>query len=223
MNFLLHVVDVFLHLDVHLATLISRTGLWTYAILSFTIFAETGLVFAPFLPGDSLIFAVGALAATGVLNIWGLWICLVIAAVIGDATNYAIGNKVGLKLFDLASGRFLKRSWLTKTQDFYDRYGNKTIFLARFMPILRTIAPFVAGIGNMPYSRFFAYNLSGGFAWVSLFLWGGYFFGNIGFVKEHFSVVVLVIIALSVLSGVLEFFRQRSSPKKLDADKTTAA
>jgi len=194
-------IDLVLHLDRHLVELLTRVDLWIYPILFAVIFAETGLVVTPFLPGDSLLFAVGALAAvdtSGTLRAPLASLVLGVAAVLGNMVNYSIGRAIGPPAF---SGRYrlLKVEYLHRTEEFFRRHGGMAIFLSRFMPIIRTCAPFVAGIGRMPYTRFLAYNLGGGFAWVLLFVWGGYLFGNIPLVKQHFGLVTLLIVAVSVL------------------------
>lgn len=208
-----YLIDLFLHLDVHLNEIILNYGFWTYLILFLIIFAETGLVFTPFLPGDSLLFAAGTFAALGSFNLPLLFIILVIAAILGDTVNYWIGNYIGPKIFSQEKIRFLKKEHLQKTHNFYEKHGGKTIIIARFMPIIRTFAPFVAGIGSMTYGHFIAYNVIGGITWVAIFVFGGYFFGNIPFVKSNFSIVILAIILISVLPGVIEFFRQRALSK----------
>jgi membrane-associated protein len=199
-------LDFFLHLDTHLADITSRYGTWTYAILFLIIFCETGLVVTPFLPGDSLLFAAGAISALGTLDPVVLGILLVVAAIIGDTVNYWVGAWVGPRAFS-GEIRFLKKEYLDRTHAFYERHGGKTIILARFVPIIRTFAPFVAGVGAMTYSRFLAYNVIGAVLWVGLFVPIGYFFGNLPQVKENFSLVILGIIALSVLPIVFEVVR----------------
>lgn len=208
MNPLETLVSFFLHLDKHLGEIISQYGTTTYAILFTIIFAETGLVFAPFLPGDSLLFAAGALAAaTGVLDPALLVILLWIAAVLGDTVNYSVGKVFGLKV--LQRFPFIKQEHITYTEKFYEKHGGKTIILARFLPIVRTFAPFVAGIGAMNYTRFIVYNIVGGLAWVASFIYLGYYFGNIPVVKRNFSLVIVGIIIVSVMPGVIEFIRHR--------------
>jgi membrane-associated protein len=202
--------DFVLHLDHHLAALIQDYGLWTYLILFLIIFCETGLVVTPILPGDSLLFAVGTFAASGALDLALVLLLLVVAAVAGDTVNYAIGARVGPRLFHKEGVRFLNREYLERTHRFYERYGAKTIVIARFVPIIRTFAPFVAGIGRMTYARFLAYNVAGGVSWILLLVLGGYAFGNIPVVRRNFSLVILAIIAISLLPGVIELLRQRS-------------
>ena len=207
MNFLKETIEFFIHLDQSLSVIIQQCGLWTYWILFLIIFAETGLVVTPFLPGDSLLFAIGTFAALGNLNIWWIFILLSIAAIIGDGVNYAIGNFLGPKVFQKEKSRFLKKEHLDKTHKFYEKYGAKTIVLARFIPIVRTFAPFVAGVGKMGYPRFAAYNIIGGILWVGLFVWGGYFFGNIPVIKNNFSLVIFIIIGLSLLPAIIELWK----------------
>ena len=206
------ILDLFLHLDKHLALIIHDYGAWTYLILFAVIFLETGVVITPFLPGDSLLFAAGALAATGGLDVWLLFLLLTSAAVAGDTLNYWIGQKAGPRAFS-GQFRFLKREHLTRTQQFYEKHGGKTIFLARFIPIIRTFAPFVAGIGRMSYSKFLAYNLVGGVVWVAVCLFAGYGFGNLPVVKENFSLVLLGIVLVSVLPVAVEFLRHRRTQR----------
>jgi membrane-associated protein len=202
------VVDIFLHLDKHLGEFISAYGTTTYAILFTIIFAETGLVIAPFLPGDSLLFAAGSLAAaTGVMDPAMLVVLLSIAAILGDTVNYSIGKVFGIRV--LQKFPFIKQEHITYTERFYEKHGGKTIILARFLPIVRTFAPFVAGIGTMNYSRFILYNVAGGIAWVASFIYLGFFFGNIPVVKRNFSLVIVGIIIVSVLPGVIEFVRHK--------------
>ena len=183
--------------------------MWTYLILFLIVFCETGLVVTPFLPGDSLLFAVGTFAAAGALDVWLIAGLLLVAAVVGDAVNYAIGAAVGPRVFRRENVRFLNRRHLERTHEFYERYGPVTIVIARFVPIVRTFAPFVAGIGRMTYTRFAIYNVAGAVLWVGLLVGAGYLFGNIPIVRRNFSLVILAIIGLSVLPGVVEFVRQR--------------
>jgi len=202
-------IEILMHLDRHLDLVIRSYGTWTYGILFLIIFLETGLVVTPFLPGDSLLFAGGTFAALGSLDVKWLIISLSTAAIAGDTVNYWIGNVVGPKVFNKERSRFLNKKYLHRTHQFYERYGGKTIILARFIPIIRTFAPFVAGIGTMTYRRFIIYNVSGGIAWVTLFVLGGYMFGNIPVVKQNFSIAILAIIILSILPGIIEFLRHR--------------
>ena len=197
-------VDFILHLDQHLIELIADYSYWIYGILFLIIFCETGVVVTPILPGDSLLFALGALAAvdqTGTLNAPALWALLMVAAWLGDATNYRIGKAIGPRAFS-GNIRWLKKEYLDRTHAFYEKYGGKTIVLARFVPIVRTFAPFVAGVGAMNGARFFTYNLLGGFLWVTIFIWGGYLFGNVPLIKENFGIVTILIIVVSVLPVV---------------------
>lgn len=214
-DFLLHALDIFLHLDIHLNEWISLLGPSIYILLFVIVFCETGLVVTPFLPGDSLLFALGALCATpnSSLSITTLTILLSVAAILGDATNYAIGRHVGPRIFHSSTSRFLNREHLTKARDFYERYGGKTILFARFIPIIRTFAPFVAGIGQMNYLRFSLFNVTGGLLWILICLMAGYLFGNIPVVKTNFEFVILSIIAISCLPMVIEFLRSRSNNK----------
>jgi membrane-associated protein len=211
MDTLLQLVDVFLHLDAHLAEWASTLGPWLYGLLFLIVFCETGLVVTPFLPGDSLLFAAGALCALdgSPLSVAPLAALLIVAAVGGDALNYAIGGYVGPAIFTSEHSRLLNRQHLARTYAFYERHGGKTIFLARFVPIVRTFAPFVAGIGRMRYAYFASYNVTGAFAWVLAFLLAGYWFGQIPTVKRNFHVVIVAIIVISVLPMVFEFLRAR--------------
>jgi membrane-associated protein len=202
-------IEILLHLDKHLDLIIRNYGMWTYAIFFFIIFLETGFVVTPFLPGDSLLFAIGSFAALGSLDVRLSIVSLSIAAIAGDTVNYWIGSFTGPKVFSKEKSRFLNKEYLHRTHLFYEKYGGKTIILARFIPIIRTFAPFVAGIGTMTYSRFIIYNITGGIAWVVFFVFGGYFFGNIPFVKKNFSLVIFAIILISVMPGVIEFVRTR--------------
>ncbi len=210
MDFLRQLIDIFLHLDHHLAQIIEQFGAGSYLILFLIIFAETGLVVTPFLPGDSLLFAAGTFAALGSFDLWLLLVLLIAAADIGDSVNYWIGARIGERAFS-GRMRFLKQEHLERTRAFYARHGGKTIVLARFIPIIRTFAPFVAGVGRMHYPRFLAYNVAGAVLWVSLFVLGGYFFGNIPAVRSNFTLVILAIIALSVVPVIVELLRGRRS------------
>jgi membrane-associated protein len=217
MEIISQLVDFILHLDVHLNEIIQNFGIWTYLILFLIIFLETGVVITPFLPGDSLLFAAGSFAALGSLNVWVLFITLIFAAILGDTINYWIGHYIGPKAFS-GNIRFLKKEYLDRTHEFYEKHGGKTIILARFIPIIRTFAPFVAGIGAMNYSRFLVYNVVGAVIWVTLFTFGGYFFGNLPIIKENFTLAILAIILISVLPGVVEFLRERfKSSQKIEA------
>jgi membrane-associated protein len=201
-------VDVFLHLDRHLAEVVRDYGTFTNVILFGIVFCETGLVVTPFLPGDSLLFTAGALAALGSLDVWVLFLTLALAAILGDTANYWIGKKIGPRAFD-GSIRFLKQDHLLKTEAFYEKHGKKTIILARFVPIIRTFAPFVAGVGSMSYGVFLAYNVIGGALWVAICVFSGYFFGNIAAVKKNFSFVILAIIFVSTLPILWEAWKAR--------------
>lgn len=207
------ILDIFLHLDEYLIDIIANYGIWTYAILFLIIFMETGFVITPFLPGDSLLFAVGTLAALGSLNIFSVFVLLFIAAVLGDTLNYWIGNRIGPSIFKKDS-KYIKKEYLIKTQDFYKKHGGKTIVLARFLPIIRTFAPFVAGIGTMSYAHFIVYNVVGGFLWVALFTFGGYWFGNIPAVKENFETVIVAIIVISVIPIIFEAIKHKFKKEK---------
>lgn len=211
-------IDIFLHLDKYLSQIITDYGTWTYLILFTIIFLETGLVITPFLPGDSLLFAAGTFAALGALNPVLLFVLLSIAAVIGDTVNYWIGNYIGPRAFS-GEIRFLKREYMDRTHEFYEKHGGKTIILARFVPIIRTFAPFVAGVGSMTYGRFITYNVVGGIVWVGLFVALGFFFGNIPFVEENFTLVILAIIFISILPPIVEYLRERMRANK---EQTTA-
>ena len=208
------VIDFILHIDIHLGEIIRSYGVWTYLILFIIIFCETGLVVTPFLPGDSLLFAAGAFAARGDLNVLWLFVILSIAGILGDTVNYWIGNILGPKVFHKEHVRFLNREYLDRTHKFFEKYGGKTIIIARFVPIIRTFAPFVAGIGSMTYIHFLSYNVVGGIVWIASFSFAGYFFGNIPMVKKNFTLVIFAIIILSVLPGVIEFIRHKWSEKQ---------
>ncbi len=204
----MELIDFLLHVDVHLGNIIASYGGLTYAILFAIIFAETGLVFTPFLPGDSLLFAGGMFAALGSLNIGGLFFLLWTASFLGDNTNYWIGRFLGQKIVD--NRRIpINQKHIDKTQHFFEEHGNKTIVLARFMPIVRTFAPFVAGIGKMEYKKFVSFSLLGGFCWVALFIFGGYFFGNIPLIRNNFSVVIMIIIIISILPAIIKFIKTK--------------
>jgi membrane-associated protein len=219
MNVISFLIDFVLHMDDYLGQIVSSTGYWTYAILFVVIFIETGLVVTPFLPGDSLLFAAGALiAAEGVLDIKVMYFLMVLAAVGGDTANYWIGHALGQKVYD-GSIRWIKKEYLDRTHNFYEKHGNLTIFLARFVPIIRTFAPFVAGVGRMTYKHFFSYNVIGGIIWPAIFLFGGYFFGNIPFIQNHFSLVVIAIVVISFIPAVTEFIKARKeSAQKNDTE-----
>jgi membrane-associated protein len=218
MELILNLIDFFIHLDRHLGGLLDQFGHWTYVILFLVVFCETGLVVTPILPGDSLLFALGAFAANpylkGPLEIEWLMPTLIAAAILGDAVNYAIGKYLGPKVFHDEGSRFFRREYLQRTHDFYEKYGGKTIVIARFMPIIRTFAPFVAGIGRMTYRRFALYNVAGGVFWIVSLLLAGYYFGNMTLVKENFTIVLLAIVLVSVLPGLIEYWRRRIAPAR---------
>jgi membrane-associated protein len=217
MELINYFIDFILHLDKHLVELVQQYGTWTYAILFLIIFCETGLVVTPFLPGDSLLFAIGALAAKDALNVYWVSVLLIIAAIIGDTVNYWVGYYLGPKVFRSDSSRWLNRQHLLRTHEFYERYGGKTIIFARFMPIIRTFAPFVAGIGKMNYGQFLLYNVVGGILWIVIFVAAGYWFGNIPIVKRNFTLVIFAIIIVSVLPALFEAWRTRSRRNPADA------
>lgn len=210
MDLLPRIIDLFLHLDQHLGQLISQYGTWTHLILFLIVFCETGLVVTPFLPGDSLLFAAGTFAALGALDLRLVVLLLIVAAIAGDTVNYWVGAYIGPRAFS-GEIRFLRKEYLDRTHAFYEKHGGKTIILARFVPIIRTFAPFVAGVGAMSYPKFITYNVVGAVLWVGLFVLGGYFFGNISVVRENFTLVILAIIAISVLPIVVEALRARRS------------
>ncbi len=214
-------IDFVLHMDEYLSVIIGNYGAWTYGILFFIIFLETGFVVTPFLPGDSLLFAAGSFAALGSLNPVYLFILLSIAAVIGDTVNYSIGAYIGPRAFS-GEIKYLKKEHLDRTSEFYDKHGGKTIILARFIPIIRTFAPFVAGIGSMTYSHFILYNVIGGISWVAIFIFGGFYFGNLPFVRDNFEIVILTIIFISFIPPVLEFFKARKEMKESKKMEETA-
>ena len=206
-------IDLFLHLDEHMANIINQYGAWTYAILFMVVFMETGFVITPFLPGDSLLFAAGTFAALGSMNVWLLVLLLIIAAIAGDTVNYWIGHYLGDRAYNI---KWIKREYLDRTHAFFEKHGGKTIFLARFVPIVRTFAPFVAGMGNMSYGYFFSYNVFGGIVWVLSFTFLGYFFGNIPFVKANFELVILAILLISVVPIAWEALKAR---REMQAEK----
>ncbi len=214
MHFIKEVISFFLHLDVNLNIIIAQYGTLTYAILFFVIFAETGFVLTPFLPGDSLLFAAGTFASRGILNENYLFLILALAAIIGDTLNYWIGHIIGPKIFHKEEVRFFKKEYLIRTHKFFEKYGGKTIIIARFIPIIRTFAPFVAGIGGMTYSKFIIYNILGAALWVALLVYSGFYFGNVEIVKNNFSLVIAAIIVISILPGLVEFLRQRNNIRK---------
>lgn len=209
MSFIQTLIDFILHIDVHLAELIVTYQGWTSLILFMIIFLETGVVILPFLPGDSLLFAIGAFAAKGSFNFWGISLLLLAAAIIGDSLNYAVGKFVGHKIFDSEDSIYLNKRHLIKAHNFYEKYGGKTIIIARFVPIVRTFAPFVAGIGEMKYRVFMTYNVVGAVLWIFSFMTLGYYFGSLPFVEKNFKLVMVAIIIISVLPAVIEFLRER--------------
>jgi membrane-associated protein len=218
MDLILYFIDFFIHLDQYLPKIIEMFGVWIYVIVFVVIFCETGLVVTPILPGDSLLFTLGALAALGSLHIEVLLVLLSIAAIAGDSVNYSIGHFIGPKVFSYEDSRFFKKKYLQRTHDFYEKHGGKTIIIAQFMPIIRTYAPFVAGVGAMTYSKFILFNITGCISWVCICLLSGYFFGNIPVVKNNFSIVIVAIVIISVMPGFIAYFRQ----KFLDRRKATA-
>ncbi len=202
-------VDFVLHLDKHLGYVLESYGVWCYLLFFIVIFAETGLVVTPFLPGDSLLFALGTLAALDSINVVWLFVILSAAAILGDSANYAIGKYFGAMILKKEGAWFLKKEHIERTHRFYEKYGAKTIVIARFVPIVRTFAPFIAGVGKMTYMKFFSYNVIGGLLWVTLFVFGGYFFGNIPVIKRNFSLVIFAIIIISIMPAVIEVLRER--------------
>ncbi|KAB7677677.1 DedA family protein [Plesiomonas shigelloides] len=209
MGLLQTMFDFILHIDVHLAAMVATYGIWIYAILFLIVFCETGLVVTPFLPGDSLLFVAGTLAATGQMNPHTLVALLIVAAILGDAVNYSIGRLFGQRLFSNPQSRIFRQAYLDRTHAFYERHGGKTIILARFVPIVRTFAPFVAGMGKMSYRHFALFNVTGGIVWVTAFVYAGYWFGNMPVVKQNLELLILGIIFVSVLPGLIEYWRQR--------------
>lgn len=201
--------DFILHIDKHLDLLVQDYGIWTYAILFLIVFCETGLVITPFLPGDSLLFAAGAIAARGSMDVYTTALVIFVAAVIGDAVNYAAGKYIGPRVFHLQDSKIFKRQYLERTQHFYLKYGAKTIVIARFVPIVRTFAPFLAGVGSMSYSKFALYNIGGAALWTFLFVFAGYMFGELSIVKNNFTLVIMMIIVISIMPAVVEAFRIR--------------
>ncbi len=209
MEFITNFIDLFLHLDTHLNAVIRDYGVWTYLILFIIIFCETGLIVTPILPGDSLLFAAGTFAASGALDMTWLLVLLIVAAILGDAVNYTVGHFMGPKVFAQEDSRIFKKEYLERTHQFYEKYGGKTIIIARFVPIVRTFAPFVAGVGSMTYGKFASYNVIGAVVWVTVCVFAGYVFGNLPIVKENFTLVILGIIFVSILPGIIEYWRQR--------------
>jgi len=213
MNNIVYAVDFILNLDKSLFGIIQNYGLWTYLLLFLIVFCETGLVITPFLPGDSLIFASGALAAMGSLNVFTFFIVFLSAAVLGDTVNYYIGKKIGTKILEKENMRFIKKEYIIKAHTFYEKHGSMTIAIGRFIPIIRTFVPFVAGMGEMNYMKFITYNILGGFLWVTLFIGGGYFFGNLPFIQDNFSFVLIAIIVISIVPVIITFIKERKDAK----------
>jgi membrane-associated protein len=216
MEFILKFVDFILHIDAYLENIISQYGAWTYGLLFFVIFLETGFVVTPFLPGDSLIFAAATFAARGALNPWLLFFLLAAAAIAGDTANYWIGHAIGAKAYT-GEVKWIKKEYMERTHAFFEKHGGKTIFLARFVPIIRTFAPFVSGVGKMSYSYFISWNVIGGITWVALFTLTGYFFGNIPFVQKNFELVIVAIIVISVIPAVVEWLKARKEARAKSA------
>ena len=214
MELLAGFVDLLLHLDRHLAALVASHGVWIYAILFAIIFCETGFVVTPFLPGDSLLFVAGTIAAAGDMYVHGLFAALATASFLGDNTNYWIGRYVGPRVFRREKSLLFNPAHLERTQRFYEKYGAKTIFLARFMPIVRTFAPFVAGIGRMRYGTFVFYSFSGSIAWVGSLTYAGYYFGNVPIIKQNLTLVILIIVLLSISPAIIEYLRHRASARR---------
>ncbi|PYG87810.1 membrane-associated protein [Ruminiclostridium sufflavum DSM 19573] len=214
MQFAMNFIDLVLHMDEHLPQIINDFGIWTYLILFLVIFCETGLVVTPFLPGDSLIFLLGALAKTGDINFPVIIAVLMLAAILGDTCNYEIGRFFGAKLFKNENSKIFKKQYLDRTHEFYEKYGGKTIIIARFVPIVRTFAPFVAGMGSMSYSKFISYNIFGGIGWVALFSFGGFFFGAIPWVQQNFFIVAIAIIIISLMPAVVTVIKSRRTKVK---------
>lgn len=217
MGFIKAIIDIFFHLDKHLDLVIKIFGNYSYLLFFLIVFAETGLVITPFLPGDSLLFATGAFAAVGYFNIFWLFVILAGAAIIGDSVNYFLGQLFGERILE-KNHRLFNKEHVERTHKFYEKYGGKTIILARFVPIIRTFAPFVAGVGKMNYFKFIIYNITGGLLWVATFVLGGYYFGNIPLVKNNFSITIMVIVVLSILPVVIEFWKHRKAKKNLKAE-----
>ena len=209
MELLAQFIDIVLHLDRHLTWLVDNYGVWVYLILFLIIFCETGLVVAPFLPGDSLLFVAGTLAAVGAMYVHGLFALLVLAAFSGDNTNYWIGRFIGPRVFRLERSRLFNPAHLERTHRFYEKHGGKTVIFARFLPIVRTFAPFVAGIGRMTYPKFLFYSFSGSVFWIGFFVFGGYYFGNIPVVRQNLTLAIIGIVVLSIMPGIVEFVRQK--------------
>jgi len=213
-EYIAYFIELLLHIDRYLIELVSHYGAWIYAILFAIVFCETGLVVTPFLPGDSLLFVAGTFAALGSLNLTWLLVLLTAAAILGDTINYWIGNYIGPRVFQMEDSRIFKKEYLDRTHQFYEKYGPITIVIGRFVPIIRTFAPFLAGVGSMTYGKFLFYNVAGGVLWIVLFTLGGYFFGNLPIVKKNFTLVIFAIIIISVMPTVIEYFRQRKAAKR---------
>ncbi|MDD3225439.1 MAG: DedA family protein [Clostridium sp.] len=218
MSIIRTLINVLLHLDKYLNVIVQNYGMWTYGLLFLIIFCETGLVFIPFLPGDSILFATGALASTGSLNIFTLFVIFFISAVVGDTVNYHIGKRIGNSILEKEDLKFINKEYLIKAQNFYDKHGSMTIVLGRFIPIIRTFVPFVAGVGKMSYSKFIIYNMLGGLMWVTLLLGGGYFFGELPFIKQHFSYVVIAIIIISIVPAIVTFIKEKKNGNNYEDD-----
>ncbi|UJS17091.1 MAG: DedA family protein [Candidatus Jettenia sp.] len=214
MEWLEYLIHFVLHLDKHLYELVTTYGIWVHVLLFLIVFAETGFVATPFLPGDSLLFAAGAIAATGALHVYALIAILAVAAILGDTVNYWIGYYIGPKIFRKQKSLFFNPEYLERTYRFFEKHGGKTIVIARFIPIIRTFAPFIAGIGRMPYLRFALYNILGAVFWVPMFIYAGYFLGNIHFIKQHFSLMIIALIIVSLIPAVLEYLRRRQAKKE---------
>jgi len=210
---LMEVVQMLLHVDVYVNTLIQFFGPWTYVILFLIIFAETGLVITPFLPGDSLLFVIGAMAGSGFLNIFAVYITLLVAAILGDTVNYWVGHHLGPRVFSNDNSRLFNKKYLEKTREFYAKHGGKTIVLARFVPVIRTFAPFVAGIGNMEYKTFAFYNVIGGFLWITGLTYAGYFFGGLPIIKNNFEYAILIIVLVSLIPVVIEYIKHKQESR----------
>lgn len=216
MEIVQNLVELFLHLDKHLGGIIAQYGTFTYVILFFVIFAETGFVFTPFLPGDSLLFAIGTLAALGSLNVYFCFLLVVVAALSGDNVNYWVGHFLGIKILKKNSVRFIKKEYLAKTYAYFEKYGGKTIIIARFVPIVRTFAPFTAGLGRMNYLKFISYSITGALLWSGLLIFAGYYFGNLPFIKKNFSLAILAVIFISILPALIEIFRAKFNKKPVE-------
>lgn len=210
----MELIEILLHLDEYLGTFIQNYGTWVYVLLFAIIFAETGLVVTPFLPGDSLLFVVGTFAGGGYINIYLIYVILLVAAILGDTVNYWIGHKLGHKVFSKENSRLFNKKHLETTRKFYEKHGGKTIIIARFVPIVRTFAPFVAGMGSMHYSTFLAYNVVGGFLWVTSLMFAGYFFGSLDIIKNNFEIAIFGIIFISLIPAIVEYFKARNESKK---------